>query len=55
VSERTIRRWAAEGRITFRKAGRRLLVNPLEVSELVARRSAAGRLPKTIPAKPENL
>ena len=45
VPDRTIRRWALSGRITYRKRAGVLLVKPLEVSELNALRQRCGRLP----------
>lgn len=48
IPERTLRRWAAEGRLTTHRAGRELLVDPLEVAQLQEMRDTrAGRLPPT--------
>lgn len=45
VPARTVRRWAATGRITVVKRGKVWLVSLLEVAELAERRAAsAGRL-----------
>jgi excisionase family DNA binding protein len=46
VSERTIRRWATEGRLRAVRRGRSWLVDPLEVSELAALRGLGGQLPR---------
>lgn len=47
VPERTLRRWAADGRLTVDRAGASWLVDPMEVDELAERRAGqGGRLTK---------
>lgn len=46
IPERTLRHWITSGRIVEHRAGRRRLVDPAEVEQLLAQRRTATRLPK---------
>ena len=47
IPVRTLRRWAAEGRLTTERRGREWLIDPIELVQLEDIRSdLAGRLPR---------
>lgn len=47
IPARTLRHWITTGRLVEHRHGRRYLVNPAEIEQLLTQRNAQGRLPRS--------